>query len=176
MHIVFDRILDALQHAHDRGMVHRDVKPANIFVTRVAGSDRIGVKLIDFGVAIELDSGKRDTEVCGDPRFVAPEQALGDPDLDHRADIYAAGVSLFQALTGRHPFEDELDNTAALIGAQCSRRLPPVSEFLPSTWPPRILRTLDEIVACAAEKDPALRFTSAAHMRAAIRESLAALQ
>lgn len=172
--LVFDRTLDALQHAHQCGLVHRDVKPANIFVTRVPGSAEVGVKLLDFGVAIDIQREGENAEVCGDPRYVAPEQAMGDACLDHRADIYAAGISLFEAVSGRHPFEQETTATS-LIAAHCHQALPAVSQFLPEAWPVEARIALDVVIGRATAKDPCDRFESAAAMRAALRTVLSAL-
>ncbi len=166
---VFDGVLDALQHAHDQGLVHRDVKPGNIFVGRQRHRDRVWAKLLDFGVAVDV--GKDDggtAEVCGDPRYIAPEQAMGSDDLDGRTDVYAAGMSLFEALTGRHPFEDLVgSHHQALLEAQCTRDAPPVGPMLPDL-PPAIRCAMDVIVAKACAKDPADRFESAAAMRVAM--------
>ncbi len=94
------QILDALAYTHSRGVVHRDVKPANIMLT----PDRV-VKIADFGVArIENSSMTHVGTVLGSPAYMAPEQFRGDA-TDHRADIWAAGVILYQMLTGERPFE-----------------------------------------------------------------------
>jgi serine/threonine-protein kinase len=172
--LVFDRTLDALHHAHLSGLVHRDVKPANIFVTRIPGSAEVGIKLLDFGVAIDLQREGETAEVCGDPRYVAPEQAMGDVCLDHRADVYAAGISLFEAVTGRHPFEDEgLSSATSLIGAHCHRPVPAASAFLPDAWALEARAAIDVVIGKACAKDPLDRFESAAAMRAALRTVLA---
>jgi serine/threonine protein kinase len=172
--LVFDRTLDALHHAHLSGLVHRDVKPANIFVTRIPGSAEVGVKLLDFGVAIDLQREGETAEVCGDPRYVAPEQAMGDACLDHRADVYAAGISLFESVTGRHPFECEgLGTATSLIAAHCHQPVPPASAFLPDAWSVESRAGLDVVIGKACAKDPTERFESAAEMRAALRTVLA---
>ena len=171
--IVFSHVLDALQHAHDAGLVHRDVKPANIFVARNGGDDIVSAKLLDFGVALDLrrDAGRGD--ICGDPRYVAPEQIQGCPDTDHRADIYSAGMSLYEALVGRHPFASIIGHgTNALIEAQRRTELPPLVELLPAQWSASIRSRLDAVVRTACAKDPNDRFTSAAGMRKALRYAL----
>ncbi|MBL4685196.1 MAG: serine/threonine protein kinase [Nannocystaceae bacterium] len=168
---VFDGILDALQHAHDQGLVHRDVKPGNIFVGRQRHRDRVWAKLVDFGVAVDLrkDDGAA-AEICGDPRYVAPEQALGSDELGPRTDVYAAGMSLFESLTGRHPFEDLIgSHHTKLLEAQCTRDPPPVGPFL-RDLPLPIRCAMDVIVAKACAKDPEDRFESAAAMRSALLE------
>jgi serine/threonine protein kinase len=178
---VFDGILDALSHAHRHGVIHRDVKPANIFVTREAygsssRSERVTAKLLDFGVACDIRR-QSDDEIarCGDPRYVAPEQALGGTHPDARTDVYGVGISLFEVLTGRHPFEDLLDGPfSKLIAAHCQRTPPPPSQWLPAELPAVTRCGLDVVFAKACAKDPADRFASAADMRRALLDVLPA--
>ena len=168
---VFDGVLDALHHAHGEGVVHRDVKPGNIFVSRQKHRDRVWAKLLDFGVAIDVSvTDGVVSEICGDPRYIAPEQALGSDDLDGRTDVYAAGMSLFEVLTGRHPFEDLVgSHHEKLLSAQCTRDVSPVGKLLPDL-PVDIRCALDVIVSKACAKDPAERFESAAALRTALLE------
>jgi serine/threonine protein kinase len=98
-------VASALSCAHDLGLVHRDIKPSNIMIDH-----RGMVKVVDFGLA-KITSGAdvtRTGRFMGTPRFVSPEQARGEP-VDIRSDIYALGVVLYQAMSGRHPFEAEHD-------------------------------------------------------------------
>lgn len=171
---VFDGILDALSYAHRQGIIHRDVKPANIFVSREHHANRVSAKLLDFGVACDIRrQGNEEIARCGDPRYVAPEQALGGTRPDARTDVYAAGISLFEVLTGRHPFEDLLDQPVAkLISAHCHRTPPPPSQWLPPELSAATRCALDVVFAKACAKDPAKRFASAADMRRALLDAL----
>jgi serine/threonine protein kinase len=170
---VFDGILDALSYAHRQGVIHRDVKPANVFVTREPHGARVSAKLLDFGVA--CDTRQRDDEIerCGDPRYVAPEQVIADVRPDARTDVYATGISLFEVLTGRHPFEDLLrEKVATLLAAHCQRNVPPPSHWLPGEVPAVIRCGLDVVLAKACAKDPDDRFASAGDMRRALLDVL----
>lgn len=170
---VFDGVLDALDHAHREGLVHRDVKPGNIFVGRQRHRDRVWAKLLDFGVAVDVrGDGRGVAEICGDPRYIAPEQALGSDELDGRTDVYAAGMSLFETLTGRHPFQDLVGaHHEMLLEAQCTREVPQVGQYLPDL-PASLRCAMDVIVDKACAKDPADRFESAATMRVALLDAV----
>jgi eukaryotic-like serine/threonine-protein kinase len=103
------QVLDGLQAAHEKGIIHRDVKPGNIMVARRGGSDR--VKLLDFGLVKLRTSGNRGNVAAltdpsillGTPSYMAPESIKGDP-FDHRVDLYSVGVCLFEMLAGYPPF------------------------------------------------------------------------
>jgi serine/threonine-protein kinase len=149
-----------LAHAHERGVVHRDVKPANVIVSR-----RGEVKLCDFGIAQrdrlpsadEPIAPKRESDTAfGTPAFMSPEQILGET-VDPRSDVFSLGVVLYQLLAGVRPFEKEgeSDRRAA---AQRIRREParPLRERAPE-----VPRALERIVMRCVEKLPADRFESA---------------
>ncbi len=170
---VFRQVLGGLQYAHDCKVVHRDVKPANMFVTRDPNTRFVTTKVLDFGVALD-QSGDRDPEtfLCGDPRYMAPEQSRLNGEIDGRADIYAAGISLYEIVTGRHPFEDLVGSAGAkqLVTAHRERDPGQLSAHLPSSTPVELACGLDVVFTKACAKDPRDRFESAADMAAALRD------
>jgi tRNA A-37 threonylcarbamoyl transferase component Bud32 len=158
---IMGQILDALAYTHSRGVVHRDIKPANIMLT----SDRV-VKIADFGVArIEDASITYDGTVIGSPNYMAPEQFRGDP-VDHRADIWAAGVVLYQLLTGERPFDGSVTSIM-----QKALYLEPV---LPSRTGNAVPEQFDAVVTKALAKRPEARFASASEFAEAVRTAAAA--
>ena len=139
-------LCQGLAYAHAKGLVHRDIKPANIFVTR-----QLHVKILDFGLARGLESDlTRTGNVVGTPSYMAPEQIRGEP-IDQRADIFAAGVVLYELLSGRKPFSGE--STAATI-YQVLEHQPQRVDQLDPTLP----GDLGKIVQRAIEKRPADRY------------------
>ena len=157
-------VADALAYAHGQGVIHRDIKPENILLQ---GSHAV---LADFGIAAALDSspgqtaGERLTATgmsLGTIGYMAPEQAVGEKGVDARADIYALGVVLFEALAGRPPFEGA--NVQAIFAAHLTQRPPPLDDLRAET-PPGVVAA----VARALEKSPADRFQTAAELRDAL--------
>lgn len=153
-------ILDALHAAHERGMVHRDVKPENIWI-----QDSGAAKLLDFGVAKAV--GDRDGQALtqqgttvGTPRYMAPEQAES-ASVDRRVDVFAVGLVLWECLVGRTPFA-ELDAMAAMVAA-VTRGIPSVGAALPSgsPVPPALIACVDR----ATSRRPDDRFPTAADLR-----------
>jgi len=152
-------LLDALAYAHSHGVVHRDVKPDNIII-----SGRHAL-VVDFGVAKAMSVAKEAvaehpaetlTQIgtsIGTPAYMAPEQAAGDPDVDHRADIYAAGIVAYEMLAGQPPFRG---HPATVLKAQISDTPEPLASKAPQS-PPALAR----LVTRCLEKDPAKRFQSA---------------
>ena len=160
------QILDGLAAAHAAGIVHRDLKPDNVFVLPEAGG-RDYVKLLDFGIAKAKADPKaqhltRTGMLLGTPRYMSPEQVLGRRDVDRRADVWAAGVILYECLTGRVPFEaPDLASTLTAILQQT-----PVT---PATWRPELEPWLGGVVLRALAKEPNRRFDDAAAFRAALQ-------
>jgi serine/threonine protein kinase len=171
---VFRQILGALEYSHECEVVHRDVKPENVFVTRDPNTNFVTSKLLDFGVALDRSAATPERHLVGDPRYIAPEQTRRS-DVDGRADIYAAGMTLYEALTNRHPFADLVERGAplpVLLEAQRSRIPAPPSNFMSDELPAALVCGLDVVVAKATAKDPDARFESARAMQEALLDAL----
>ena len=150
------QLLDALGHAHANGVWHRDIKPGNLIL---ANDGRL--KIADFGIArIENAALTQVTSVVGTPGYMAPEQFLGK-GIDRRADLYAAGVLLYQLLVGRPPFSGTTESLMYRVVNE-----PPL---LPSqVQDARRDASFDALLATALAKDPAQRFESAAAFKQAL--------
>ncbi len=147
------QILRALQLAHDRGIVHRDIKPQNVMLL----SDG-SIKVMDFGIArfSRSDSGQSDEKTMGSVHYVSPEQASGSR-TDERSDIYSVGVMMYEMLTGRKPFDGETAVEVALMHMNDQPKLP--TEYVSGLY-----TGLEEIILHAMEKDPHKRYQSASSM------------
>lgn len=169
---IFRQVLDGLHYVHLRKIVHRDVKPANIFVMRDAyDREYRPVKLLDFGVAKDLNEVNPDVErhILGDPGYLPPEQSRANLEIDGRADLYALGMSFYEAVTGHHPFEDAFDQgPRAMLACQRERAPLPPSTFLPPETPRDRAQSIDDFFATACAKDPADRFGNARAMQNAM--------
>lgn len=158
---VFPAILAAIQHAHEHNVVHRDLKAANILLTE----DKV-VKVTDFGVARLVDESEltQTRASVGTPSNMAPEQIMGEHG-DHRVDIFALGVLLYQMLTGELPFRGE---SLGEIVNNILRQEPQVPSYFGKSIP----RQLDWVVMKALDKDPARRFNSVEELSTAFSEAL----
>jgi serine/threonine-protein kinase len=155
-------VLDALEHAHEHGVVHRDIKPSNLMLSK-----RGAVKVMDFGVARLVDRN-RQTRVgvaVGTRLYLSPEQLRGH-DVEGRADVYAMGVVLFELITGRMVFE--ANSEYDLLMAQLNTPPPPASGIVSG-----IPVTLDELILRAMAKRPEERFASARDFRQALLDLIA---
>ena len=154
------RIADALDYAHARGVVHRDIKPTNILLD---GSD--GIYIGDFGLAQMLEGDRRATQtgtLVGTPHYIAPERALGEP-TDHRCDIYSLGIIAYEIFVGRLPFT--ADSPVGVL-------LKHVNEPLPAPPDGLLTRALGDALDKALAKDPAKRWPSAGAFVAALEVAL----
>jgi eukaryotic-like serine/threonine-protein kinase len=156
----------ALGAAHQKGIVHRDMKPENIYLTKRAASDAF-VKIVDFGIAkmseieTEGEPGRKLTKtgmIFGTPEYMSPEQAAGK-SLDHRVDIYALGVILFECLTGRVPFVG--DSFMGILTQHMFDELPSMVDVNPNVVCPP---ALEAVLTRAVMKDPAARYQTTQEM------------
>ncbi len=151
LHLTAD-VLAALDISHEMGLVHRDIKPGNVMLTR-----RNVVKVMDFGIARAMQSGvtamTQTGMVVGTPQYLSPEQALGR-GVDARSDLYSVGVMLFELLTGRLVFDAE---SALAIAYAHVQEEPPAPSSINASVPPAV----DALVARALQKNPNDRFPSA---------------
>jgi serine/threonine protein kinase len=149
-------VLAALEISHEMGLVHRDIKPGNVMMTK-----RAVVKVMDFGIARAMQSGVTSMTqtgmVVGTPQYLSPEQALGR-GVDARSDLYSVGIMLFQLVTGRLPFE--ADSPLAIAYAHVQEE-PPVASSINRSLPPAV----DALITRALKKNPNERFPSAEAMR-----------
>ncbi|MBI5501619.1 MAG: serine/threonine protein kinase [Deltaproteobacteria bacterium] len=160
-------MLDALEYAHRAGVVHRDLKPSNVLLQ--ANPDLpLGYwpKIADFGIAKVLDEGGVRTATglaLGTKEYMAPEQCKGERSVDHRADVYATGVMLFEMVTRTLPFT----GTVYEVFEGHIRQAPP----RPTVLNPAVAPALENVILQALEKDPGERFQSAVALRDALQAS-----
>ena len=163
------QIASALARAHAAGLVHRDLKPANVMITADGH-----VKILDFGLAKRVSGATGDTAtiagasgsgmVVGTAAYMSPEQAEGRP-VDARSDVFAFGVTLYELLTGRRPFER--DSVIATLAAILRDPVEPLASLRPEL-PAELVRIVDRCL----RKDPARRFQSAADLKVALEDVL----
>jgi len=160
----------ALHKAHQAGIIHRDIKPDNIFLVEVGGND-IFCKLIDFGVAKSRGeaaptmSKTATGSLLGTPYYMSPEQAVNAKDIDARTDIWAMGMVVFEAMTGRKALD--VDGLGALILALHTADLP-----APSSFDPALPQAIDAWFARCCAKEPTERFESARDMAEAFLQAI----
>jgi serine/threonine-protein kinase len=156
-------VAEALEYAHQQGIVHRDIKPANIMLTK----DQT-VKVMDFGIAKMASSSKTETNiVLGTPTYMSPEQIAGKK-VDGRSDIFSLGVVLFELLTGRPPFT--ADNVSALLFAIAHAPHPSLA-----TLRPDLLPVVQEVLDRALQKDAVQRYRRAGEFAQELRSCVQGL-
>ena len=160
---VAEQVLGALDVAHARGVVHRDLKPENVFLAHKG--DKVVAKLLDFGISKAIDdetlSLTKTGMVVGTPYYLAPEQARGEA-VDGRCDVWAMGVLLYEALTGRLPYRE--NNYNKLLVSILTTR--PIA---PRELRPAIPAAIEELILGAMAHDPAARFESGRAMLQGLR-------
>jgi eukaryotic-like serine/threonine-protein kinase len=163
---IIDGVLRALDYSHQAGIVHRDIKPGNVMVTRNGD-----VKVMDFGIARAMSDAQatmtQTAQVIGTAQYLSPEQARGDR-VDSRSDLYSAGCLLYELLTGRPPFTGD---SPVAIAYQHVRENP----VPPSRVDPDVPAWADAIVLKAMAKPPADRYQTAADMRADLQRAASGL-
>jgi serine/threonine-protein kinase len=170
---IVDDALQGLDAAHRIGVIHRDLKPGNIFLEWTNDPERPErAKILDFGISkFSRREGNRHEPsltdfdaTLGSFAYMAPEQVRGAARVDQRADVYAMGAVAFRTLSGRLPFEGT--NAGMIIALKLDRPAPSLSEVTDDQWP----GGLERFLACALQREPELRFASAADALAAWRE------
>ncbi len=152
-------VASALDYAHARGVIHRDVKPANIMV-----ADDGRVVLTDFGLALNVAQGTQGT-IFGSPHYFAPEQARNSAEVVPQSDLYSLGIVLYEMLAGRVPFDDPAPLTLAMLHLQ--QAPPPLRQFNPDLSP-----AVEAVVLKALSKAPADRYQTGQALMDALAEAL----
>src|SRR6266700_2534390 len=154
------QVLQGLGFAHGMGIVHRDIKPGNLMLTSTGT-----VKIMDFGIAKAFGSPTktRTGQQMGTPLYMSPEQIRGEP-IDRRSDIYSLGITLYQLLSGKAPFQGQSD--FALMNAHINTPPPPLTDAHQD-----IPKSIEQCVLKALAKDPARRFQSGEEFGAALEDA-----
>jgi len=162
---IFSQMLSGLQAAHSASIVHRDLKPENVFLVSRVGCEPL-VKLVDFGFAQDLtmtDTSRRITRPgrqCGTAQYMSPEQ-LRCQSLDHRSDLFAVGIMLYEALTGRHPFQ-----ARSLVELQMN--IVSAAPLPLRVRRPDVPREVEQLIGWTLQRSPSARPSSAIELQGAL--------
>ena len=158
---IVTQVADALDYAHSQGVIHRDIKPANIILT---ADNR--VKITDFGIArLDTSNLTQEGQLLGTPNYMAPEQIQGR-EVDHRADLFALGVMLYEMLTRHKPFQGE--NLTVVSHRIVYDHFTPPRDYVKDLPPP-----IEKVLTRALEKEPANRYQRAREMSEELRRAVA---
>jgi serine/threonine-protein kinase len=168
--VIVAQVAKALAKAHGAGLLHRDIKPDNIFLCQSEGEEELFVKLLDFGIAkahvpegeAELDSQTKTGQVVGTPFYMSPEQMTAQKDIDLRSDLWSLGVVAFEALTGRRPYDGP---SFGALAVKIATGEPP----RPSDMNPALPPAVDAWFAKACAREPSQRFSSARELAEGLR-------
>jgi len=155
-------IASALDYAHRRGVIHRDVKPSNVLIAKDGR-----VLLGDFGMALEISDGSMGN-VFGTPHYISPEQARRSADAVPQSDLYSLGIILYEALTGTVPFDDSSPASVAL--QHITQDPPPPGKFNPEITP-----AVEAVILRALEKKPQDRYRTGAELMSALEQAMKAV-
>lgn len=156
-------VLAGLAAAHEKRIIHRDLQPRNLFLARIRGEEVL--KILDFGISRECGSGESTLTapgaILGRVGYLAPEQLRMDRPIDHRVDLYATGVLLYELLTGREPFSGRGPSLLVDIAERAPEP--------PSRWRPELPADVDRVILSALSKSPDDRFADAEGMSEGLR-------
>jgi serine/threonine protein kinase/cytochrome c-type biogenesis protein CcmH/NrfG len=163
---LLDQICGAVEHAHSKNVIHRDLKPGNIMLVADEGAnEEETIRILDFGIAKVLDATLgTNTQVAGTYYYTSPEQLTKGAAIDRRADIYSLGIVLYQMLTGEKPFE--ADSMPEIIKLHCEASPRPLREVNPE-----IPQAIEDVVLKALAKKPSDRYQSATELARAFRSA-----
>jgi serine/threonine-protein kinase len=167
---ILEQLVSALAYGHSVNLVHRDLKPDNVFIERNRQTNRAHIYLGDFGLGKRTGIDQTLTEadaVLGTPHYMAPEAVLGEP-LTHRTDLYALGIIVYEILVGRVPYSEEQGHLTAM--AHVTRPIPP-----PTHIHPNFPKALEQMLLKALEKRPENRYESATDFLNAYIEAMNAM-
>ena len=155
------KVLEALDYAHQKGIVHRDIKPANIML-----SDSGHVKVMDFGIAMLVGETRltQSGSTFGTPHYMSPEQIINPQELDHRSDVYSVGVILFEMLTGVVPFGNASTSDYVIKNEHLQKPLQPIRQLQPD-----VPEWIETVLNKALQKNPADRFSGCGEFAEALR-------